>query len=171
MREKESRNGSLFMDYYSDFDTLMSGDNFVEYADIDTVTNQYLRSSENIIVYGHNSVADMMFGGLKHFEDKDYALKHQIINFNSNYKRYGYKVFAVCKVETDLNKKADARYFDYYNYPNFTADSYNEFMSKVQITAFVYLETPEKGTPLLTLSTCFGAVGGTDRLIVLAYRM
>jgi hypothetical protein len=37
--------------------------------------------------------------------------------------------------------------------------------------AFTVTESSEKDTPLLTLSTCFGAVGGTDRLIVLAYRM
>jgi sortase B len=111
-------------------------------------------NSDNIVLYGHNLKSGLLFGTLRPYK-KDFGFykEHSVIQFNSNYKNYRYKIFAVCVVDT---KKESDELGD--------AHSRHNFENTIEFRGFVdnCKERSQYDTgvnvrdnaPLLTLSTC-----------------
>lgn len=154
---KEAKAGAIFLDYRCRFDKVENG-KLVE------------PNTDNQIIYGHNMADKMMFGSLRNYKEYDYYYgDHPIIELNSNYQTYVYKIFAFFIV--DANDKTETA-FDCWNNINFSGeeDFYN-FVNEAKRRTMRLNDVDVKyGDKLLTLSTCnsiFGE-GSGGRLIVLA---
>ncbi|MCQ2491360.1 MAG: sortase [Ruminococcus sp.] len=157
---EESRAGALFLDWRNSFDKV-EDHRLVE------------KNSDNLIVYGHNMADESMFGTLKYYRrNENYYENHPIIEFNSNYEQYTYKIFSFFLL--DAEDDTDTEY-DCWNTLNF--DDEEEFYDFVNEAKRRTLRTNDVdvryGDPLLTVSTCNTDVIGDDRgrLILMARRV
>lgn len=152
---EESRNGEIFMDYRNHFD------------DVDD--DGYLKepNSDNLIIYGHNMGDDSMFGSLKYYHrNSDYYGQHPVIELNSNYMTYKYKIFAFFIL--DAEDKTETK-FDCWNKLNFSdeKDFYN-FVNEAKRRTIRLNDVDVKyGDKLVTLSTCNTYLGDRGRLIIM----
>lgn len=156
---EEARAGSIFMDYRNTFDEVKDG--------------KMQQNSDNIILYGHEMATGKMFGQLKEYKDNTYFYEeHPIIEFNSNYFCYQYKIFSIMIVDAD--DKTDTKY-EYWNKLSFDdeKDFYN-FVNEAKRRTFRLNDVDVKyGDEILTLSTCNGIFGkdAGGRLVVMARRV
>jgi sortase B len=158
VKGNEARAGALFLDWRNFFDHVK------DHRLID-------KNSDNLIVYGHNMADESMFGNLKYYyRNVDYYGKHPIIQFNSNYEMYTYKIFAffIVDAEDDTETK-----FDCWNTIDFNSEE--EFYKFVNEAKRRTIRTNDidvqYSDPLLTLSTCNTLLGDRGRLILLARRV
>ncbi len=147
--------GSIFLDYRCSFDSI-SEDGTLE-----------IPNSDNLIIYGHNMRDGSMFGSLKYYRaDVDYYEAHPIIELNSNYETYQYKIFAY--FIADAEDITDTR-FEYWNAINFADETeFYDYVNEVKRrTLRITNVDVEYGDSLLTLSTC-SSVFDTARLVIVA---
>lgn len=154
---KEERVGAIFLDYRNRFDHVIDGKLAEE-------------NSDNLIIYGHNMMDGSMFGTLKQYRNNvNYYGEHPIINLNSNYKMYKYKIFAIFIV--DAEDKTDTA-FECWNQLNFSGEEeFYNFVNEAKRRTIRLNDVDVKyGDKLLTLSTCNGIFGesGPGRLMVMA---
>jgi len=98
-----------------------------------------------------------MFGSLKYYKsDADYYEEHPIIELNSNYETYQYKIFAY--FIADAEDTTDTR-FDYWNDINFANETeFYDYVNEVKRrTIRITNIDVEYGAQLLTLATCNSA--------------
>lgn len=155
---EESRAGALFLDWRNHFD------NVVDHKLVD-------KNSDNLIVYGHNMLDESMFGSLRNYDWVDnYYEEHPIIQFNSNYEKYTYKIFAVFIL--DALDESETK-FDCWNQINFNDEEefYNFVNEAKKRTIRLNSVDVKYGDSLLTLSTCNKTLGDRGRLIVMARRL
>ncbi|MBR5164427.1 MAG: class B sortase [Ruminococcus sp.] len=157
---ENSRAGALFLDWRNSFDKV-EDHRLVE------------KNSDNLIVYGHNMADESMFGALKYYRRyENYYESHPIIEFNSNYEQYTYKIFSFFLL--DAEDDSDTEY-DCWNTLNF--DDEEEFYDFVNEAKRRTLRTNDVdvkyGDQILTISTCNTDVIGNDRgrLILMARRV
>ncbi len=157
---ENSRAGALFLDWRNHFD-VVENHRLVE------------KNSDNLIVYGHNMADESMFGALKYYRRYDsYYESHPIIEFNSNYEQYTYKIFSFFLL--DAEDDTDTEY-DCWNTLSF--DDEEEFYDFVNEAKRRTLRTNsvdvKYGDQILTISTCNTDVIGNDRgrLILMARRV
>jgi len=153
---RESRAGELFMDYRNHFDDV-DEDGYLRYP-----------NSDNLVIYGHEMADEQMFGSLKYYRNNyDYYGQHPIIQLNSNYEQYQYKIFAffVLDAEDETETK-----FDCWNKLDFDdEEDFYDFVNEVKRRNIRLNDVDVKyGDKLLTLSTCNGIFGDRGRLIVMA---
>ena len=156
---EESRAGEVFLDYRCHFD------------DMDEEGHRVAPDTNNLIIYGHNMADESMFGCLKYYErNYDYYGQHPIIELNSNYARYKYKIFAFFIV--DAEDKSDTA-FDCWNQLNFnTEEDFYDFVNEAKRRTLRLNDVDVKyGDSLITLSTCNTLLGDNGRLIILARRL
>ena len=156
---RESRAGELFLDYRNHFD------------EVDEEGHLACENSDNLVIYGHDMNDDEMFGCLKYYvRNYDYYGEHPIIELNSNYEQYKYKIFSffILDVDDDTETK-----FDCWNKLNFDSEAeYYDFVNEAKRRTLRTNKVDVKyGDPLLTLSTCNGLFGDRGRLIILARRV
>lgn len=154
----ESRAGTLFLDWRNHFDHV---------ADHRLVD----KNSDNLVIYGHNMKDDSMFGALRYYEQNEsYYENHPIIQLNSNYEQYTYKIFAFFIV--DVMDETSTKY-ECWNKLDF--DDENEFYDFVNEAKRRTLRTNEVdvkyGDQILTLSTCNYLLNDRSRLIIMARRV
>lgn len=143
---ENDKNGCLFMDTDSDIQ----------------------KTSNNLIIHGHNMRSGAMFGTLKEYDSEQYCSEHSKILFTTQTETRVYEVVAVIysKVYTVADKV-----FKYYNF--FEADSQEEFDDFYNnIKAMSIYDTgvsAEYGDEFITLSTCSYHVKN-GRLAVIAKR-
>lgn len=150
------RAGSIFLDYRCVFDKIENG----EPAE---------KSSDNLIVYGHNMRDESMFGKLKYYKsDPGYYEEHPIIELNSNYFQHSYKIFAIFIADPD--DKTDT-FFDYWNVLDFNdKDSFYKYVNEIKRRTIRNTNVDiEYGDQLLILSTCSNTV--SDGRLVVAARL
>lgn len=143
--------GTIFLDWRNSFDRVVGG----KLAE---------PNSDNLIVYGHDMSKGEMFGSLKKYDTNySYYGEHPLINFNSNYKMYTYKIFGVFLA----NGSSDD--FKYYNYVNFNSEEeFYTYANGVKIRSKILNDVDVKyGDKLLTLSTCSSEFSDA-RLVVVA---
>lgn len=154
---EEAKAGSLFFDYRNKFDHVVDG----------KLTDP---NSDNLIIYGHNMENGMMFGTLKEYRNNSYYYgEHPIIELNSNYACYQYKIFAFFIIDAvDTTDTA----FECWNQLNFTDETeFYNFVNEAKRRTIRLNDVDVKyGDKLLTLSTCNGIFGsdGGGRMIVMA---
>ena len=157
---ENSRAGALFLDYRNVFD-YVEDHRLVE------------KSSDNLIVYGHNMADESMFGTLKYYRrNENYYENHPIIEFNSNYEQYTYKIFSFFLL--DAEDDSDTEY-DCWNTLNFDdEDEFYDFVDEAKRRTLRTNDVDVKyGDQILTISTCNTDVIGNDRgrLILMARRV
>ncbi|MBQ8296511.1 MAG: class B sortase [Ruminococcus sp.] len=152
-----ARAGTLFLDYRNKFDSVFEG-------------KLIAPNSDNLIIYGHNMQDGNMFGKLKNYRNNaDYYGEHPIINLDSKYKQYQYKIFAFFII--DASDKTDTA-FDCWNSINFANETeFYDYVNEAKRRTIRLNDVDVKyGDKLLTLSTCNSIFGndGPGRLIVMA---
>ncbi|MCD8220343.1 MAG: class B sortase [Ruminococcus sp.] len=155
MEGESSKPGSIFLDYRCSFDSV-GDDGTLE-----------VENSDNLIIYGHNMRDLSMFGTLKYYRtDDDYYEEHPIIELNSNYETYTYKIFAY--FIADAEDTTETR-FEYWNAINFEDETvFYDYVNEVKRrTIHLTNVDVEYDYSLLTLSACNSAFD-TARLVIVA---
>ena len=157
---EDSRAGALFLDYRNNFDRIIDH-------------KRAEKDSDHLIVYGHNMGDDSMFGSLKYYERNqgvNYYENHPIIQFNSNYDTYTYKIFAFFILDA-LDETSTE--FDIWNKLNFDdeEDFYNFVNEAKRRTIRINDVDVKYGDQILSLSTCNTLLGDRGRLIIMARKV
>ncbi|MDE5946709.1 MAG: class B sortase [Oscillospiraceae bacterium] len=156
---EEARAGSIFIDYRNIFDEVKNG--------------VMQKNSDNIVIYGHEMATGKMFGSLKMYKENSYYYEqHPIIEFNSNYFCYKYKIFSIMII--DAEDKTDTRY-EYWNALDFKDEKeFYDFVNEAKRRTIRLNDVDVKyGDPIITLSTCNEIFGKEreGRLVVMARRV
>lgn len=123
-----------------------------------------IKSSDNLIIYGHNINGGKMFGALTQYRDETFYKKHKDILFTTKDKKK-YKIFSVISVN-----KND---FPYWKFVMAQDESdYDTFINKVRQYSIYDIDiTPKYGEKILTLSTCDNRRGDDYRCVVFAVEL
>ena len=125
------RRGSVFMDYRNHVDTF----------------------DKNTIIYGHNYLDSTMFSDLEKYKDIEFYKTAPIIEFNTIYQNYKWKVFAVFL--TTASPELDNGYVFNYIYPFMTDENFTEFIAEVNKRSLYHTDVEVLPTDkILTLQTC-----------------
>ena len=119
-----------------------------------------IKTSDNLIIYGHNINGGRMFGVLTQYREKDFFENHKNIYFTTNQKTT-YKIFAVMSV----NKNE----FEYWKFVMARDENeFNHFVKRVlKYSLWSSDKMPKYGEQLLTLSTCDNSRGKDYRFVVI----
>ncbi len=143
---EDDRNGTLILDTDSDIG----------------------KTSNNLIIHGHNMRSGAMFGRLTDFENEEYAKSHNKILFTTKQEVREYEIVAVFRSRVyNVNDKV----FKYYTFFEAqTQEAFDDFYSNIKaLSAFDTGVTAEFGDEFITLSTCvYHAPEG--RLVVVGRR-
>lgn len=151
----DSHLGSIFLDFRCNFDVVGEDKKLA------------VPTSENLIVYGHNMKDESMFGSLRKYrEDENYYETHPLIEVNSNYETYTFKIFGY--FIADAVDNTDTR-FEYWNYIELDDEErFYEYVNEVKRRTLRITDVDvEYGDQLLTLSTCSNVISN-GRLVVVA---
>ncbi|MGN0571914.1 MAG: class B sortase [Candidatus Fimenecus sp.] len=125
------RRGSVFMDYRNSIDTF----------------------NKNTIIYGHNYLDSTMFSDLEKYKDIEFYKTAPVIEFNTIYADYKWKVFAVFL--TTASPELDNGYVFNYIYPFMTDDNFADFIAEVHKRSLYHTDVEVLPTDkILTLQTC-----------------
>lgn len=171
MQRKDSKTGNeYYLHHNIKGETASAGSIFLDWrANFDYVVDHHriIKNSDNLIIYGHNMRDLSMFGRLRDYVNNDtFYLEHPIVELNSNYKKYKYKIFGM--VIVDIADETDTK-FEYWNKLDFEdeKDFYNYVNEVKARTQRVTKVDVKYGDPILTLSTCNGTFS-QGRLVVFA---
>lgn len=107
--------------------------------------------SDNLIIYGHNMNNGTMFHDLLKFQYQDFADSHNIIYFDTMYKKYKFEIFSVFR--TTVGSSKEFRYYEFTNAEN--EQEFNEFVARCKKESMIASDIiPKYGDTLLCLSTC-----------------
>ncbi len=154
---EEARAGSIFLDFRNEFDYVIDG-------------KMQSENSQNLIIYGHNMQDYSMFGGLKHYVNNIYYYgEHPIVELNSNYKKYQYKIFGMIIV--DIDDETETR-FDYWNKLDFADErDFYDYVNEIKRRTIRLNDVDVTyGDELLTLSTC-NSTFSNGRLVIFARKV
>lgn len=123
--------GTIYMDYRNSFDPF----------------------DKNTILYGHNNLDSTMFSDLEKYKDIEFYKTAPVIEFNTIYRDYKWKVFAVFL--TTASPELDNGYVFNYIYPFMTDENFSEFIVEVSKRSLYHTDVEVLPTDkILTLSTC-----------------
>lgn len=110
--------------------------------------------SNNLIIYGHNIVNDLMFKDLLKYANEEFYKEHPVIRFTTKENDGEYEIISAFK--SKVFNKSDTNVFRYYNFINAeTEEEYNEFVENAKkVSLYDIEETTEYGDELMTLITC-----------------
>lgn len=109
--------------------------------------------AKNTVLYGHNFLDSTMFSDLEKYKSLDFYKTAPVIEFNTVYKSYNWKVFAVYLV--NVEPKDDNGYALCYLYPFMTDENFEEYLEVVKERSIINTSVDVKKTDkILTLSTC-----------------
>ena len=157
IKMQKAKAGSIFMDFRNNFDYVVDGKKEIE-------------NSGNLIVYGHNMHDYSMFGSLKHYVNNvNYYGEHPIVELNSNYKKYKYKIFGFIIV--DIEDETETK-FDYWNQLDFADErEFYDYVNEIKRRTIRLNDVDvQYGDELLTLSTC-NSTFSNGRLVVFARKL
>lgn len=143
---------------------------YKEYSQLGTpyiAENCNIRTSDNLIIYGHHITRNRMFGELEKYKNKNFYETHKIINFDTIYEKAKYEIISVFKTIVYSEKG-----FNYYENINFNnKNEFDTFIEKCKELSIYDIENTAKyGDKLITLSTCeYSRQNG--RLVVVAKKI
>ena len=107
------------------------------------MANNGILEDDNTVLYGHNMKNGSMFRTLISYRSRDFLVKHPYIYLYTPEATYELRIFSVrIAADTDVRTLNVGQGFDNY-------------LSKLQRASLFKSDyAPEKGTPILTLSTC-----------------
>ena len=160
--------GSIFLDYRNYFDYVhVEKKTRNDHGKLVSVYGEMEKNSDNLIIYGHNMHDYSMFGSLKRYiNEADYYDNHPIVNLNSNFFQYQYKIFGMIIVDVDDETETA---FDYWNTLNFNnEEEFYDYVNEIKRRTVRLTDVDVKyGDQLLTLSTC-NSTFSEGRLVVFA---
>jgi len=120
-------------------------------------TNRVDKLSRNTVIYGHNFEPkyenDLGFGGIEQYKDVEFYKKHPVIEFNTLYKDYKWKVFACFLSNGDPS--GNNGYLFNYIATSMGNNSFLKFIDEVMQRSFIQTSVDIKETDkILTISTC-----------------
>lgn len=152
--QESSKSGCIFMDFRCHFDEVVDHRRVVE-------------NSGNLLIYGHNMNNQTMFGSLRNYvNNPGYYMEHPIVELDSIYNSYKYKIFAVFIVDGDDYTSKYA--FNVWNTLEFEGeDEFYDFVNNAKKRTMINTSVDVKyGDPLLTLYTCHGLVKNAKLLLL-----
>lgn len=143
----QAKNNSQYLrrDFYGAYDK--RGTVFMDYRDhADNLC-------KNTILYGHNFLDSTMFSDLEKYKSIDFYKTAPVIDFNTIYKNYKWKVFAVFM--TNADEADDNGYVFNYIYPFMTDDNFDDYIGELAQRSLYFTGVDVRKTDkILTLSTC-----------------
>lgn len=107
----------------------------------------------NTIIYGHNNLDSTMFSDLEKYKDIEFYKANPVIQFNTIYHDYNWKVIAVFL--TNADEKDDNGYVFNYIYPFMYGENFSQYFDEIAVRSLystgVDVNTDDK---ILSLSTC-----------------
>jgi sortase B len=153
-KQEENRAGCIFMDYRNHFDEVVDHRRVVE-------------NSGNIFVYGHNMNNRTMFGSLRDYINNPYFYsEHPIVEFNSPYNHYKFKIFSVFIVD---GEDLDSKYaYDCWNTLDFEDENaFYDYVNEAKKRTLICNDVDVKyGDQLLSLYTCNGLVENAKLILM-----
>lgn len=130
-------------------------------------SNQVQFLNRNTTIFGHDMKDIKMFGSLIEYKSVEGYKKAPVIEFNTIYGDYKWKVFAV--FITNGNQAGDNGYLFNYMYTElYSPDAFEEYLGEVKVRSIYYPEVDLALTDkILTLSTCTYEFNEA-RLVILA---
>lgn len=127
------------------------------------------KTSNNLIIHGHNMKSGAMFGGLLDFEQEEYAKEHNLIELHTKDEERKYEIIAVFRSKV---YNVDDKVFKYYQF--FEAknqEEFDDFYNNIKkLSSFDTGVTAAFGDEFITLSTCvYHTTNG--RLVVVGKRI
>lgn len=124
-----------------------------------------IKTSDNLIIYGHHINGSKMFGELEKYRKQDFYKNHKIIKFYTKEENAQYEIIAVFRTVAYTG-------FPYYKFVNASnEDDFNTFANKcVELSFYQTEEKAQYGNKLMTLSTCDYTIKN-GRFVVLAKKM
>ena len=112
------------------------------------------KTSQNIVLYGHNMQDGTMFGTLSKYEDFGFYKSSPLIYFNTLYSEDVWEIFSV--FITTINEADDnGKLFNYSRYAFSGDEDFNEYITGVKRRSLYNIPIEIKPTDkILTLSTC-----------------
>ena len=111
-----------------------------------------VRTSDNIIIYGHHMRDGSMFGALAQYESEAFYREHPNVRFDTIYGAGEYEIVAVVRADATLGSSS----FPYYSYTQAndpeTHAKYADYLMRSRL--YDTGREIEEGDRLLTLSTC-----------------
>ena len=162
-------------DYYMDHDIdgnvcLSEGCITADYK----LTFDGFNTSDNILLYGHNSVKNTFFAPLSNFHTRtlDYYQKNPIVEFDTMYEEGTWKIFATALFNT---QEEFGEVFEYWEVTDFeTADDFHHYVLNVMDRSALFTDVDlEYGDKLLTMHTCLYPLGRNvdSRVVVFARKV
>ena len=111
-----------------------------------------VRTSDNIIIYGHHMRDGSMFGALAEYESAEFCAAHPNVRFDTIYGPGQYEIVAVVRTDATLGSSA----FPYYSYTQANDPETHAKYADYLMRSRIYDTGREigEGDRLLTLSTC-----------------
>jgi len=140
--QEHSTSGCIFLDFRCNFDWVVDHKRVID-------------NSQNLIVYGHNMNDRSMFGSLRDYtKSANYYKEHPIVELQSLYKTYQYKIFSVFIVDGEDFTSPYA--FDCWNTLDFADEkAFYEYVNNAKKRNMISNDVDVTyGDPILTLYTC-----------------
>ena len=160
-------NGNMMSQYF--FENYYLRKNFYkQYSYLGTPflsENCDVKTSDNLIIYGHHINNSKMFGQLESYKNKEYYEQHKNIKLFTLEEQQEYEIISVFKTVAYTGFK----YYDFVKANN--EREFNTFLNKCKELSFYNTENSAVyGDKLLTLSTCeYSTKNG--RLVIIAKRI
>lgn len=156
MQTKDRPNYYLRKDFYKNY-SLWGTPFLAENCDIKT--------SDNLIIYGHHIKNYKMFGELEKYRNQDFYKSHKYIQFYTLEEKEEYEIVYVFRAVAGGD-------FKYYNFVKANNEKeFETFINKCKELSFYNVEnSAEYGDKLITLSTCDYTIEN-GRLVVVAKRL
>lgn len=127
------------------------------------------KTSNNLIIHGHNMKSGAMFGGLLDFEQEEYAKEHNQIEFHTRDEVRKYEIIAVFRSKVYSVEDKVFKYYQFFEAQN--QAEFDDFYNNIKkLSIYDTGVTAEFGDEFITLSTC--VYHTTDgRLVVVGKRI
>jgi sortase B len=127
--------------------------------------------SQSLIIYGHNMADGSMFGQLNKFQEIDTYKTSSVIDFNTLYGDYKWKIFATFMANTDPKQGYVFNYLD----TDFSSESaFTAYINEVRARSLFNIPSVDvkPDDKILTLSTCaYELPNGAEREVIMARRV
>ena len=127
------------------------------------------KTSNNLIIHGHNMKSGAMFGELPEFEKQEYAKEHNLIEFYTREEERKYEIIAVFRSKVYTAEDKVFKYYQFFEAKN--QEEFDNFYNNIKkLSSFDTGVTAEYGDEFITLSTCvYHTTNG--RLVVVGKRI
>lgn len=127
----------------------------------------YKGPDNNMIIYGHHLVNNMMFSTLDDYESEEFYKQHRYITFDTLRQTGTYEVIGAFRTQVYPTSYTG---FVFYNHLDMSKDEFDDYVSNVKSLTPYKTSSSEYGDQLITLSTCAYHTSN-GRFVVVAKRI